>query len=152
PVVFFALTVMLLTWQNTSTEAIDQGFAGGYRYMVILAILPAIHVLFEILDREKNDPGFGARFFLLAVQSSILAFAIIVRSSTAYALIGAAIAALIVFWRSWKDGAAKWRVVQIAACGAVVSALVLGSMVASVPAEYVRTGRVFGNIWHRVFI
>ena len=151
PALFFALCAMLLTWQNTLPDSINQGAIGGYRYMVVLAIIPAFHLLFEILDRGPAAV-FSGKFLLVALQSGVLALAIILRSSTIYVLIGAAIAALIVFLRSRKDPSVRWKVAKIGVCGAMISAVIIASMIASVPTEYIRTGRVFGNVWHRTFI
>jgi len=150
PLVFFALSFMLITWQNTDSHSINQGFIGGYRYTVILALLPSIHIILEILDQPENE-NLILKLSLLAVQSSVLAFALIVRSSTAYVLVAFIVAAVYSLSRS-RNRNTIWSTAQIAVCGTLVSGLILGSMIGSMPVEYVQTGRVFGTVWHRIFI
>ena len=156
PMLFLALSFMLLTWQNTSREAIQEGTPGGYRFMVVLAILPALHIMFEILDRSgiARAPGrmTVSRLLLLAVQAGLLAFVLIVRSSIAYVFVPLVITALVSASRSWRRGLGIDRIAQITACGLIVGALTLAAMTQSVSPEYAKEGRLFGNIWHRVVI
>src|SRR4051794_33253935 len=156
PMLFLALSFMLLTWQNTSQEAIRDGTPGGYRFMVVLAILPTIHIMFEILDRRgiARLPGriTISRLLLLSVQAGLLAFVLIVRGSVAYVFVPIVIAALVSACRSWKQGLGIGRIVQITACGLIVAALTFAATTRSVSPEYAKEGRLFGNIWHRVVI
>jgi hypothetical protein len=152
PLYFLAVTFMLLTPLGSSADAVISMPAGGQRYFVLAAFLPALHIFFEIVDRS---PPAGrkreiANSFLLLIQALLLLAALLVRSSTGYLV-------LILFvtwaWRLYRERSqrvplrALLRKTVILACTSVIFA---GIVVATLPA-YLHSGRLFGNVWHRAF-
>ena len=85
PLQFVALTCMLLTPLMTDPVVRDQAPIGGNRFFVILAILPALHIFFELSDGvggERNEVL--KNWLLLSVQILLFVLAMLVRSAGAY--------------------------------------------------------------------
>ena len=59
PILFLALTVMLLAPQATDQVWIDQSPIGGFRFFFIAGIVPALHIILELFDETKQDANFG---------------------------------------------------------------------------------------------
>ena len=149
---FFALTVMLLTPLCTSAGAVDQMPIGGQRYFVMAPFLPALHIFFEIIERA-DTAGFKRRianYLLLLVQAMLLFGALLVRSSTGY-LLGALLFALI--WRLYQERKRRIEMMSLLRKASIVAAVFVFCAVIAVAAlpAYSKTGRLFGNFWHRAF-
>jgi len=86
---FSALTAMLFTTLVWDPAISLQISIGGIRFFSLVAILPAFHLLFDIIDRPTVGPNGGGRNdFLLGAQTVILVSAVLVRGSAA-TMIGA---------------------------------------------------------------
>jgi hypothetical protein len=149
---FFALTVMLLTPLCISAEAVDQMPIGGQRYFVMAPFLPVLHIFFEFIERADTAGSKRriANYLLLLVQGLLLFGALLVRSSTGY-LLGALLCVLI--WRLYKERKRRIEMMSLlrkASVVAAVFAFCTAIAVAALPA-YSKTGRLFGNVWHRAF-
>lgn len=146
-VVFVTLTTILLTPVTTDPETVRMLPIGGSRYMGVIGILPALHIINELLDRP---PLSWRSLTLLSLQAILLVLAVIIRASTAYFLFAIAIPALWILWR----GKNVERVKALGASTALAAAfaVMLLILAAAVPSEYRSSGRLFGNFWHRVFI
>src|SRR5262249_18147000 len=55
PVLFLALTLMLLTPHATIQFWIDQNPIGGDRYFIIAGVLPTFHIILELFDSWKRS-------------------------------------------------------------------------------------------------
>jgi hypothetical protein len=153
PLYFSVLSVMLLTPLCTSAAAVEQMPIGGQRYFVLAAFLPALHVFFEFIERA-SAAGLKRRIanlLLLLVQEILLFGALLARGSTGYVL-GALLVVLI--WRLTGARRERDQWLPLAYKSAIVGvafALWAVFVVTALP-DYVRTGRVLGNFWHRAFI
>lgn len=153
PLYCLVVTTMLLTPVVTSAVAVDQAPIGGQRYFVLAALLPALHMFFEIIDVRAvaNVWRMLMGWTLLFVQALLLFGALLVRSSTGY-LLGVFLIALL-----WKLYVARRQPKELRnllyKSASVASALAfwVALVILTLPA-YVSTGRVFGNVWHRAFI
>jgi hypothetical protein len=153
PLYFLAVTVMLLTSLGSSDRAVEQVPIGGQRYFVLAAILPALHLFFELVERNNASAikRRGADWLLLFVQSVLFFATVLVRSSVLYLLAPMLVVLIWKLWRDRKQGAAlrslwpKMAVVGAALC------IWVAFVVIAVPA-YLHTGRALGNVWHRTFV
>jgi hypothetical protein len=153
PLYFLVVTVMLITSFGSSANAVDQMPIGGQRYFVVAAILPALHIFFEFIERG----GAATRrrkivnWLLLFVQTALLFAVVLVRSSAGYLLVTLFAVGL---WKIWEDHKRRGELTALAAKAiAVGAAFALWAVFVAVelPA-YVNTGRTFGNVWHRAFV
>ena len=152
PLYFFVLTVMLLTPLGTSAAAASQMPIGGQRYFVLAPFLPALHIFFELIDRSDTpEPKRRiANRLLLLVQAILLFGALVVRNSTGY-LLGALLCVWV--WRVCRERKRRVELIALTRNAAVLVAAFAFSAVivaAALPA-YQKTGRLFGNFWHRAF-
>ena len=149
---FFVLTVMLLTPLGASANAANQMPIGGQRYFVLAPFLPVLHIFFELID-HSDTPGLKRRIanrLLLLVQAVLLFGALLVRSSTGY-LLGALLCVLV--WRLYRERKRRVELIALLRNAAIVAAAFAFCAVivsATLPA-YLKTGRLFGNFWHRAF-
>jgi hypothetical protein len=153
PLYCLVVTAMLLTPVGTSAAAIDQAPIGGQRYFVLAALIPALHMFFEIIDDHAVARAWrrhGERI-LLFVQALLLFGALLVRSSTGYLLGVLLIVWLWKLYRSWSQNNDLRNLLYKSFSVGNALALWMVFVVLALPA-YVNTGRVFGNVWHRAFI
>jgi hypothetical protein len=144
PFLFLVLTLILITPVTTDPYTRDGLPIGGSRYMGVIAILPSIHILFELLEPSRKP----WHLLLLLVQAAFLAFAVFVRGATGYFLIAIAVLSLVLWWRN----RARMKLLITWAALVASAAAVLTIIIVSVPSEYVSSGRLFGVFWHRIFI
>jgi len=144
---------MLLTPLISSADAVDQLPIGGQRYFVLAAILPALHIFFEVFDRsaptKRKRQIFDA--LLLFVQAVLLFGALLVRSSASYLLIGLFAAWTVSVFRQRRQPSRLRTLLGKAAVAAGAFLVWAGVVVALLPA-YAESGRALGNFWHRTFI
>jgi hypothetical protein len=150
---FLAVTVMLLTPICMSQTGVQETPIGGNRYFVLAAFLPALHIFFELIESHRGD-GYKLGIVngsLLLTQAILLFAAILVRSSTGY-LLGPLI--LVLAWRLMNARQHRERFIPLASkAGILAAALAFWTLfvVAAMPA-YVKSGRVLGTVWDRMFI
>jgi hypothetical protein len=149
---FCALTVMLFTgivWDPNCSVGIP---VGGIRYFSLVGILPAFHLLFEVLDDPSGEiPTGKSGYFLLGLQMVILVLVSLARAS-AGPLIGAV--GLVSLWVAWRNRGHRERfrtVVRKTAVMALVGVGVLGAVMLASPDD-ARNGRVTSVFWHRAVI
>jgi hypothetical protein len=150
PTIFFALTLMLLT-PFAAKPWIDQAPIGGYRFFVVLGVVPALHIILDLFD-VTQDALMPRRIMLLVIQMMLLLLATSVRASANYLLAGIAFVAIVLIWLNRKDasrrGALLTRVIVLIAVGLV--AHFAGKLLT--PATYVADGVDSEVFWHRAFI
>lgn len=146
PLYFFVLSVMLLTPLCASPEVAREAPIGGNRYFSLAAILPTLHIWFEILERSPSQ-SHVIRYTLLFLQAVVL-FAVLLVRSSALLLLLPIVGAII-----WQLGnrRAIARIIAYAGCIAAAGLLWAYIVVMTMPA-YAESGRVFGNFWHRAFV
>lgn len=149
PLTFTALSIMLLTPLLTDQPALDEAPIGGNRFFGMLAVLPALHLYFDIREEAPDAPS--NRSLLSGVQTVLLVFAILARSSSAY-LLGLLALGAFERWRSTRTERSRrlifWRETRRLAILAVVSLTIM----VGIMYDYLRYGRVFANVWHRAFV
>ena len=147
---FTCLTVMLFTPLVSDPSNAEQIHVAGIRYFSLLTILPALHILLDLLDRGAVPRLYRRHNTMLAIQTVILVLAVLVRGS-AMALIAAIAAfALALAWRWRKDGRwLLWLRGKTAVLGLTLLALVVVIALA-VPPSYIAQGRFGTVIWQRV--
>lgn len=148
PVHFFVLTALLLTPLSTNPDILNQFPIGGLRYFGLLAILPAMHIMFEVFDRT---PLTKAALATLAIQAFVFLLALNIRGASIYLLL--AISTLVFFSLRTKSARIDRRNLIIKSCTAF-SLLTLSAILvyATAPPDYRNEGRVTGVVWHRVLI
>jgi hypothetical protein len=150
PLYFLVVTIMLLTPICTSAAGVSQTAIGGNRYFVLAALLPALHIFFEIIDhsRAKRSRRKVADVVALFIQAILLFGALLVRSAAGY-LLGVLI--IVFIYRLWSARREREQVVSLSRAGGAIGAAFafwFAFVVLAFPA-YVQSGRVFGNFWHR---
>jgi hypothetical protein len=152
PLYFFVLTVMLLTPLGTSAGAAIQMPIGGQRYFVMAPFLPVLHIFFELIDRSDASERKRriVNRLLLLVQAVLLFGALLVRSSTGYLF---AALLCILTWRIYQERKRRDEMTALLGNAAVVAAAFAfcAVIVAATLPAYLKTGRLFGNFWHRAF-
>jgi hypothetical protein len=153
PLIFFALTLMLLTPLATSKANLDQTPIGGIRYFVIAGILPALHIYFEITERaERRPPVNGIRLILLGSQVFVLVVTIFVRNAAGYLLGPLIVGAVLALYAIRADRARLSAVIRKITVTAAAFMLFSSLMIVSVPSSYLKAGKAFGIIWHRAVV
>jgi hypothetical protein len=149
---FCSLTVLLFTMLVWDPAYAEQIAVGGIRYFSLVAILPAFHLLFDLLDRPAGDAGATTRNnFLLGAQATILLFAVLVRTSA-----GSLIGAIVLVWllMAWRSRGNPGQLRMVMRKGAVVALVGIGfvaTVVVSVPG-YASSGRFSSVFWHRAVV
>jgi hypothetical protein len=65
---FLALTVMFASLWGTESYEVSQIPAGGHRYFSLLAAIPGLHILLELIDSVKNSALSKSSLRMLALQ------------------------------------------------------------------------------------
>ncbi len=149
---FCSLTVLLFTMLVWDPAYAEQIAVGGIRYFSLVAILPAFHLLFDLLDPPAGDTGATTRNnFLLGAQATILLFAVLVRTSA-----GSLIGAIVLVWLliAWRSRGNTSRLRMVMGKGAVMALVGIGfvaAVVVLVPG-YAKSGRFSSVLWHRVVV
>jgi hypothetical protein len=149
---FCSLTVLLFTMLVWDPAYAGQIAVGGIRYFSLVAILPAFHLLFDLLDSAAGEAGATTRDnFLLGAQTTILLFAVLVRTNA-----GSLIGAIVLVWllMAWRSRGDTSRLRMVMRKGAVVALVGIGFVAAVVllAPDYAKSGRVSPVFWHRVAI
>jgi hypothetical protein len=152
PLYLLVVTLVLVTPFATSAAAVVYMPIGGLHYFAVAAILPALHVFFELTERSgTEDRGHRiANDLLLFVQAAVLFAVILMRSSAGYLLI---VLFAVWLWKIWSDRNQRGELTALLAKTAIVgAALALWTVFIAVelPA-YAKSDRVVGNFWHRTF-
>jgi hypothetical protein len=149
PVLFSALTLMLLTPVATSEKWIDQSAIGGIRFFVIAGILPTLHIILELFDSGRHSAK-ASIYALLVVQFALLLSVIAVRMSAMYFVAAIAFAAILSVWV--RRGDPSRRRVVVANIAFLIMLGVIGHFAGRLltPDAYLNAGlsEVF---WHRAF-
>ncbi len=153
PLYFFSLTVMLFTPLATDTFFVSQIPVGGIRYLSLVGILPAMHILLEVTEPSKVHYRAAIKnSVLLGIQVLLLAISVIVRSSAGYLVVAVVVSFFVVIRTYASNDAALRNIIQKGVLGAVSSALLVALFVAWVPKGYKESGRATGLVWHRVLV
>jgi hypothetical protein len=150
---FTALTVMLFTPLVWDPQWAGEIAVGGIRYFSLVAILPAFHIVFELMDTSEARDGAARRnYLLLACQAAVFASAVLVRAS-AGALVGAiAVVGLALAWQSRRTAKQLRPLSQKGATVVLVGAGVVAALIVSVTRDYWEQGRFATLFWHRAVI
>jgi hypothetical protein len=148
---FAALTVMLFTPLMTVPAYASNIPVAGIRYFSLLTVLPAIHILLDILDgRPTQSAELRWQNIMLAAQAAILVMAILVRGSMTAVIAAIVVVMCIIAWRH-RGGSGRVRPLRRKAT--VMGLTALGLVVAIalwVPDNYIKQGRFGTVIWHRI--
>jgi hypothetical protein len=149
---FCSLTVLLFTMLVWDPAYAEQIAVGGIRYFSLVAILPAFHLLFDLLDPPAGEASAATRNnFLLGAQATILLFAVLVRTSA-----GSLIGAIVLVWllMAWRSRGNTSRLRMVMRKGAVVALVGIGfvATVVVLVSGYANSGRFSSVLWHRVVV
>jgi hypothetical protein len=146
---FFSLTLMLCTPLVWDREVADQIPIGGLRYFSVLAILPAFHIGLELTEGHRQLSGVRELNFLpLAIQVVFLALAIFVRES-AVSLVGPILlVGLLNVWSNRRTRDNLQWICRKALVIATVGTFFVAVLLLSLPAPYLRDGRLTTLFWH----
>jgi hypothetical protein len=152
PLYLLVVTLVLITPFATAAAAVEYMPIGGQHYFAVAAILPALHIFFELTERTRAAGGRRriANWLLLFVQAALLFAVILMRSSAGYLLV---VLFAVWLWKIWSDRKQRGELIALLAkTVALGAALVLWAVFVAVelPA-YVKSDRVVGNFWHRTF-
>jgi hypothetical protein len=150
PILFLALTLMLLTPHATDRPWIDQGPIGGVRFFVIAGILPTLHIIFELLDSTKEQPK-QSTYALSGLQFALLLYVTSVRVSAMYLVGAIAFAAMLSIWARRNDASSRRFVVKKIAVLLAVGATAHLAGTLLMPRAYRDTGMGSEVFWTRAF-
>ena len=147
---FCVLTVMLFTPLVWNHSYLANFTVGGVRYYSLAGVLPALHILLELVDRKQQKAAV-CNYLLLGLQTAILMLVVLVRGSAIPAFAMIALVAIAVAWRQrcwrhwwrWQTWSNKVSVIS------AVSAVLLLAIAFLMPA-YLNGGRFGTVIWQRV--
>ena len=153
PLYLLVVTLVLITPFATATAAAAYMPIGGQHYFAVAAILPALHIFFDLTERTRAADCWRriGNGLLLFVQATLLFAVILMRSSAGYLLVVLAAAWL---WKIRSDRKQRGELIALLVKTVIVGAA-LGLWTIFVVAElpgYVTSGRVAGNFWHRTFV
>jgi hypothetical protein len=147
---FACLTVMLFTLLGWGSNEILQIHVAGIRYFSLLTVLPALHILLDLLDSRPAPGSYHRHNIMLAVQAAILVLAILVRGSATMLIAAIALVAIVLAWRSRRDRIRlRWLRGKSAALGFAALGLVVVIALAVSP-SYIKQGRFGTVVWHRI--
>ncbi|HWB47774.1 MAG TPA: hypothetical protein VG651_01580 [Stellaceae bacterium] len=148
PTVLFALTLLLLTPLSTAIDYVAQAPVGGLRYYSVVGVLPALHWCLEFFEQGRA-PGRVPRWAALGLQVAILGFAMLVRGSPAYLIGPVVVCAAAALWRGT---ARRWRIALVLLLPAVLLRVETTTLPRWAFPEYAAAGRLYGTVWHRMFV
>jgi hypothetical protein len=149
PILLLGLTLVLLTPMSIDASFVAQAPVGGLRYYVVLGILPTLHWCLEFLD-HGNTPAKPLRWGLLGIQVTVLGLTILVRSSPAYLIGPPVVCAAWVLWR--QPGQRRRRNALLLLLPAALLYMELTALPKWAFPEYAAAGRLYGTVWHRLFV
>jgi hypothetical protein len=150
---FLIASGMLLAPLSTSQYMADEAPIGGYRLFTLAAILPALHLYYEIV--EPPDAGrakLGILHLLLLFVQGVVFFAILVeRSSVGYLVIALAIA---LFWRirRGKINISLRPLLPYKIASWALGLLLWVAIVGVAMPQYVASGRASSGFWRHAFV
>jgi hypothetical protein len=141
---FCGLTTMLFTalvWDPVNSLQVS---VGGSRYFTLIAILPAFHLLFEIIEGFKA----GRRNDLLLVfQTVILVLSVLVRGSAAPTVGVIALVWLLLLWRRRHEADEVRSLGRQGIKMALAGVGFVGIIILLLPIDYVTEGRFTKTFW-----
>ena len=138
---FSGLTIMLFTilvWDPALRWQIP---VGGIRYFSLVGILPLFHILLTLMERQPSRAVAP-----LAVQTTILMVAAMVRGTAATAFVAIALVSLVLAC----DRTRRSALIRKLATVGVASVMLVVAVALIVSPEWVTTGRFQTIIWTRV--
>ena len=150
---FFALTLLLFSRQVWDPDTALNIPTGGIRYFAVLGILPAFHLVGELIDLAPSARRVGWwHFCLLALQVVILLLGVLTRTSSASLLAAIGCIWLLTLWRNRRDRVHVWRQIGVGAFIGATACAVLTTILLLLPPNYLGSGRLTGQVWHRTFV
>jgi len=150
---FCGLTFMLFTaliWDPANSLQMS---VSGSRYFTLVAILPAFHLLFEIVHGPGSEPERARRRdFLLAAQTAIFVLSVLVRSSVAPTAGALGVVWLGLLWRRRHAEAELRSLGRKAAIIGLVAVGFVGILILILPFDYVTEGRFTKTFWELLVV
>ena len=150
PILFVALTVMLLTPHATSQWWVDQSPIGGIRFFIIAGILPTLHIVFELLD-SNNKRARTTIYGLLTLQLAVLLAVTTIRMSSTYFLGAIVFAAILSIFLRRRDPKGRRLAMTKVAVLLIVSVIAQMGGRWLIPNSYTDVGLASETFWHRTF-
>jgi hypothetical protein len=151
--VFLALTIMFASPLGSDFALVTQVPVGGYRYFSMLAAIPCLHIVLELIDLTRKAPFAKGNGCLLALQALVFMIANLVNTASIYAYGPVVLVAIYAFIAA--RGESKSRKVFFGKISII--ALTVGSLLVTfallTPQAYRLTGRARAETtWHHVII
>jgi hypothetical protein len=150
---FLIMSMMLLTPLCWSEFNVNTAPIGGYRLCTLVAVLPALHLYFEIVepsDRARRKLEIS-NLLALFVQGALFFAIILVRSSAGYLLIVLMLVSVVRLYRGEIKGTLRSALAYKLTSWGAPLIIWVAIVVVAMP-QYVKEGRVFGNFWHRALV
>ena len=146
---FCGLTVMLFTalvWNPANSLQMSVGCS---RYFTLVAILPAFHLLFEIMEGSRRS---RRNHLLLGAQTVMLVLSVLVRSSAAPTVGVIGLVWLLLLWRRRHEAGEMWLLTRQGVIIALAGVGFLGLVLLSLPFDYVNEGRLTKTFWELIVV
>jgi len=150
---FLIMSVTLLTPLCWSEFNVNTAPIGGYRLCTLVAILPALHLYFEIVEPSDHAGRKLEISNLLAlfVQGALFFAIFLERSSAGYLLIVLMLVSVVRLYRGEIKGTPRSALgYKLTSWGAPL--IIWVAIVVVAMPQYVKEGRVFGIFWHRALV
>ncbi len=150
---FLSASVMLLTPLCWSEFNVNTAPIGGYRLFTLAAVLPALHMYFEIVEPS----GYAERkleisnLLALFIQGVVFFAAFLGRSSAGYLLITLVLVSILRLASGGIKGSLRSPLSYKFASWGLALGIWATIVVVAMP-QYVKEGRVFGVLWHRALV
>jgi hypothetical protein len=150
---FLITSVMLLTPLCWSQSSVDAGPIGGYRLFTLAAVLPALHLYFEMAG--PSDPAGRkleiSNLLAIFIQGVVFFAVFLGRSSAGYLLITLVLVLILRLHQGGIKGTLCSPLrYKFASWGAAV--VLWAAIVGVGMPHYIKEGRVFGVLWQRAFV
>jgi hypothetical protein len=152
---FLTTSVMLLTplcWLQIGADAAP---IGGYRLFPLAAVLPVLHLYFEIVEPSDHAGRKleNSKLLALFIQGTVFFAVFLVRSSAGYLLITLVLVSILRL-RPYPGGIkGNLRSPLGRKFASWAAAFVFwAAIIAVAMPHYVKEGRVFGVFWHRALV
>ena len=151
--VFLALTIMFASPLGADFALVTQVPVGGYRYFSMLAAIPCLHIVLELIDLTTKAPFTKGNGCLLALQALVFVIANLVNTASIYAY-GPVVFAAIYGFIATRGESQSSRIFfgKISIIVLTVGSLLV-TFILLTPQAYRLTGRARAETtWHHVII
>lgn len=150
---FFLCLLVFYFTETFHGSVINEYYFGGNRSFALIAVIPALHLYFDINERPLLYNRNIRCDLLSYVQVSLIALAVLIRSSAMYLVVTLLLVTGFRLFLIGKDYSLRLILVQ----SNLVRCMCLFSIISIIPGflapdPYLHEERVYPHAWHRLFI